>query len=352
MKTSLEYVECLPDQPKVVACLLLSLLLGVVDYITGDYSLSLFYIFPIAFASWFIGKKAALYIAMLCGVELYFIQLLSAPDQASMVSLRSWNALMEVGYLFLTAYLISVVRAEMELSRQRAIELELLNQELSAFNYTVAHYLRSPLVWIGGYCRSILRHHSDRLDDEPREHLREVCEGTQRMEQLIATLLEFSQLAQRELTYESVNLSEIAQCVVEQFVKTEPERQATFKIAEGIITVGDQLLLRVVIENLLGNAWKYTGEQEEAVIEFGESKYKGKQAYFVRDNGAGFDMASAGKLFAPFQRFHDSDRFKGHGVGLATVKRIINRHKGEIWAQSQAGKGATFYFTIRSGQEL
>ena len=143
-----------------------------------------------------------------------------------------------------------------------------------------------------------------------------------------------------------MNLSEIAQCVVEQFVKTEPERQATFKIAEGIITVGDQLLLRVVIENLLGNAWKYTGEQEEAVIEFGESKYKGKQAYFVRDNGAGFDMASAGKLFAPFQRFHDSDRFKGHGVGLATVKRIINRHKGEIWAQSQAGKGATFYFSL------
>jgi light-regulated signal transduction histidine kinase (bacteriophytochrome) len=351
MKSLLEYLDGLPAQTKLLGCLLLSLLLGVVDYITQDYSLSLFYLIPISFASWFIGKRTARYIALFCGMELYIVDLLVAPGKISIVSLRSWNALMEVGYLLLTAYLISVVRTEMEKTRQRSIELESLNLELSAFNYTVAHDLRSPLVWIGGYCRSILKHHCDRLDEVPREQLREVCEGTLRMEQLITSLLDFSQMAHGELNYEFVDLSEMTKSIVEKLVKTEPERQATFKIAEGIACIGDKRLLGVVVENLLSNAWKYTSEQKETVIEFGVSKFKGSRAYFVRDNGAGFDMESTGKLFVPFQRLHDSDRFKGHGIGLATVKRIVIRHKGEIWAQSRSGKGATFYFTV-SGDRI
>ena len=348
MKSFVEYVESLPGQSKVMSCLLLSLLLGVTDYLTGDYSLTLFYLFPIALASWFIGKRPAFCIAVLCGVELYMVDLLVAPGKVSVVSLRSWNALMEVGYLLLAAYLLSVVRAEMERSRQRSIELEFLNQELNAFNYTVAHDLRSPLVWIGGYCLLILKHHRDRLDDDSRNYLEEMYDGIHRMEQLIVALLDFSQLAQGELIHESSELSVMAKNVAEKLVLTEPERQATFHIAEGIAANGDQRLLRAVMENLLSNAWKYTREQEEAIIEFGVTKYKGNRAYFVRDNGAGFDMASAGRLFVPFQRLHDSDRFKGNGIGLATVKRIISRHKGKIWAESQTGKGATFYFTLKS----
>jgi len=346
MKSLVEYFESLSDRSKVAGCLLFSLLLGVVDYITGEYSFSLFYVIPIASAAWFISKKSSLCIAMLCGMELSIVDYFVAPGKWTLVSLRFWNALMEVGYLLLVAYLISVVRAEMDKSKQRAIELELLNHELSAFNYSVAHDLRSPLVWIGGYCRSILKHHSDKLDELPREHLRKVCDGTHNMEQLIATLLEFSQLAHGELNYECVDLSSMAQSVIEDIVKNEPERQATFQIAEGIKAEGDQRLLRVVMENLLNNAWKYSREQEKTVIEFGMSKYKGGRAYFVCDNGAGFDMADAGKLFAPFQRLHDSGRFKGHGIGLATVKRVINRHNGEVWVQSQVGSGTTFYFTL------
>lgn len=228
----------------------------------------------------------------------------------------------------------------------RASDLEEANRELESFSYSVSHDLRSPLVWIGGYCRSILKHHGDRLDEGPREHLREICEGTQRMEQLIDALLDLSQLAQGELTRESVDLSEIAKSVAEKLMSAEPGRRVAFRIAEGIAGTGDQRLLRVVLENLLGNAWKYTSEQEDAVIEFGVTNCEGKQAYFVRDNGAGFDMACAEKLFVPFQRLHGTDKFKGHGIGLATVKRIISRHKGEIWAESRAGKGATFYFTL------
>lgn len=346
MKSFIEYFDLLPDRPKVMGCLLLSLLLGTADYITGDYSLVLFYVLPIAFAAWFIGNKTAFFIAVFCGTELYIVDLLVAPGKVSIFGLRSWNAIMEVGYLILAAYLISIVRAEMERTRQRSIELESLNDELSAFNYTVAHDLRSPLVWIGGYCRSILKDSGERLDEGPREKLSEVCVGIQKMEQLIAALLDFSKIAHSNLNHESVDLSEMAKSMMTDFVKTESRRQVTFRIAEGIVANGDQRLLRIVLENLLNNAWKYTCEQKETVIEFGVTKYKGNQAYFVRDNGAGFDMASAGKLFAPFQRLHDTDRFKGHGIGLATVKRIINRHSGEIWAQSQPGKGATFYFTV------
>jgi light-regulated signal transduction histidine kinase (bacteriophytochrome) len=346
MKSFIEYIECLSDQSKIAACLFFTLLLGVADYRTGDYSLSLFYLVPIACAAWFVGKRAALCIALLCGMELCIVDLLVAPGNLPLASFRYWNAFMEVGYLLLTAYLLSVVRSEMEKTRQRSIELELLNHELSAFNYSVAHDLRSPLVWIGGYCRSIMKHHSDSLDEGPREHLRDVCDGTQKMEQLIDTLLEFSQLAHGDLNPETVDLSNIAQSVVDEFVKTEPGRQASFFIAGNVTTDGDQRLLRVVMDNLLNNAWKYTCEQEETVIEFGVMKHKGGRAYFVRDNGAGFDMKSAEKLFAPFERLHDAERFKGNGIGLATVKRIINRHKGEIWAQSSVGNGATFYFTL------
>src|SRR5450631_3457268 len=192
MKSLCEFIESMHDSSKVMGCLILSLLLGVVDYITGDYSLSLFYFLPIAIASWFIGKRAGCYVALLCGLQLYILNLLIAPGKVSLVSLRSWNALMEVSYLLLTAYLISTVRTEMEKSRQRTIELEFLNHELSAFNYTVAHDLRSPLVWIGGYCRSILKHHSERLDEKPLEQLKEICDGLLRMEQLITDLLDFS----------------------------------------------------------------------------------------------------------------------------------------------------------------
>lgn len=346
MKSIFEFIESLPDSLKVMGCLLLSLSLGVVDYITGDYSLSLFYFLPIAIASWFIGKMAGCYIALLCGLQLYILNLFVAPGKGSFISLRSWNSLMEVSYLLLTAYLISTIRTEMEKSRQRSIELEFLNHELSAFNYTVAHDLRSPLVWIGGYCRSILKNTSERLDEKPRQHLREVCDGLQKMEQLISDLLDFSKLGQDELTRESVNLSEMAKCVAEELMKTEPGRQVTFRIAEGVTCYCDQRLLKVVLENMLSNAWKYTSEQEEAIIEFGITNFKGKRAYFVRDNGDGFDMELAGKLFVPFQRLHDSDRFKGHGIGLATVKRIISRHNGEIWAESRKGKGSTFYFKL------
>lgn len=350
MKKLLIYVEGLPDILKVIGCLLFGLLLGYVDFITRDFSLRMFYLFPIAFASWFIDLRAGIFISMACSVEIIMIQLFVTPAYVSVINSKSWHALVEVCYLLLSGFLLSKLKVSMELASKRSTDLEIANRELEAFNYTVAHDLRSPLVWIGGYCRSILKHNADRLDEQPRNQLKDVCEGIQRTEQLIDALLGLSTLAQGELTRVSVNMSEMAKSVADELMLAEPERHVTFRYAEDVAGNGDKRLLRVVLQNLLNNAWKYTGEQEDAVVEFGVKNRKGIQTFFVRDNGAGFDIALAEKLFVPFQRLHGTETFKGHGIGLATVKKIITLHNGGIWAESSTGKGTIFYFTLGDDQ--
>jgi PAS domain S-box-containing protein len=228
----------------------------------------------------------------------------------------------------------------------RAFDLEAANKELEAFNYTVSHDLRKPLTIINGYCQAILELFAVNLNPQCKEYLREIYDWTLRMNQLIDALLNFSRLSHSELHEETVNLSEIARVVAGGLRHMEPARRVTFRIAEGITVKGDANLLQVVLENLLGNAWKYTGNQVEAVIEFGQIEVEGKPAWFVRDNGSGFDMENAEKLFIPFQRLPGTDEFKGHGIGLATVERIIRRHGGRVWAEGEVGKGATIYFTL------
>ena len=228
----------------------------------------------------------------------------------------------------------------------RAIEVENANEELEAFNYTVSHDLRKPLTIINGYCEVILNLCGRKLDDECRAYLHEIHNGTMSMNQLIDDLLKFSFLTHTEQHREHVDLSKIANNVAAELALTEPGRRVTFRIGGEITVNGDANLLRVVLENLLGNAWKYTATQEEPVIEFDVTDIDGKTACFVRDNGTGFQMADAEKLFIPFLRLHGAEEFKGHGIGLATVARIIRRHGGRIWAKGEPGTGATFYFTL------
>ena len=179
--------------------------------------------------------------------------------------------------------------------QQRTAQIEAVNKELEAFSYTVSHDLRTPLVWIGGYSRLILKRYADRLDEQALQYLRQICEGTQYMENLIDNLLDFSRLTYHELRREPVNLSTLARTVVVELAHAEPLRRVTFRIANGITVDGDPHLLLVVLKNLIGNAWKYTSKREKAVIEFGVVHQYGKRAYFVRDNGIGFDMALAAK---------------------------------------------------------
>jgi PAS domain S-box-containing protein len=227
----------------------------------------------------------------------------------------------------------------------RAAELETANIELEAFNYSVSHDLRGPLTIIAGYCDVVELLYGKKLEEKCREYLREIHEGTMRMNRLIDTLLNFSFVKRIAMCREQVDLSRMAEEVALSLKVTEPERRVTFRIAAGIMAEGDASLLRMVLDNLIGNAWKHSDRQEETVIAFGVTADDGKSAYFVRDNGPGFDMAVADKLFLPFQRLPGTDA-EGHGIGLATVNRIVSRHGGRVWAESKPGAGATFYFTL------
>ena len=229
----------------------------------------------------------------------------------------------------------------------RAAKLEVANVELRAFNYTVSHDLRKPLTHINGYCQLIMEQCATALEPECRGFLREIYDSTLRMGQLIDTLLHFARLTHARLHRDTVDLSAMAKAIAAEYRMAEPGRTVHFCIADGVAVNGDAKLLRVVLDNLLGNAWKYTGDRQEAVIEFGMMEVAGKPTCFVRDNGPGFDMAETSLLFKPFHRLPGMEKFEGFGIGLATVQRIIQLHGGRLWAEGEAGKGATFYFTTR-----
>ena len=233
---------------------------------------------------------------------------------------------------------------------QRVIErtraLQTANRELEAFSYSVSHDLRAPLRAINGFSHALAEEYGNLLDDNGKNYLSRVRAGSERMGELIDDILELSQLSRREMDITPVDLSALANDATRELLDGEPERQVDWIIAPDLRARGDAVLLRVVLMNLLGNAWKYTTRCSRAKIEFGQGETQGRQAFFVRDNGAGFDMAHVGKLFGAFQRLHSPADYPGNGIGLATVARIIHRHGGEVWAEGSPGEGATFYFTL------
>jgi PAS domain S-box-containing protein len=230
--------------------------------------------------------------------------------------------------------------------QQRALQLETTVKELEAFSYSVSHDLRSPLRSIDGFSQAILEDYADRLPADGQNYLMRVRAAAQRMGQLIDDLLSLSRVTRAPLQPGFVNLSALAQTILNNLKQTQPERQVTVLIAADLATNGDPHLLRIALENLIGNAWKFTSKRPDAYIEVGAVDEPGGRIFFVRDNGAGFDMNFSEKLFGAFQRLHSVDEFPGTGVGLATVQRIIRRHGGNIWADSAPGKGSTFFFTV------
>ena len=229
---------------------------------------------------------------------------------------------------------------------ERTAELEATNQELQAFSYSVSHDLRAPLAAIDVLGRDLLREHGGQLGEEARRQLERIREGASRMGRLIEGLLTLSQASRIRIYRQPVDLSLLARQVAADLRMREPAREITLLIAEGLKTEGDSRLLHTVMQNLLDNAWKFTREREEARIEVGATESEGAVTYFVRDNGAGFDMRFGDKLFSSFQRLHSQEEFEGSGIGLATVQRIVQRHGGRIWAESEPGRGACFYFTL------
>jgi signal transduction histidine kinase len=231
------------------------------------------------------------------------------------------------------------------LKRQNT-QLESTNKELEAFSYSVSHDLRTPLRAIDGFSKALLEDYADKLDAGGKDHLQRVRAASQRMGNLIDDMLHLSRVNRMEMTRERVDLSKMVAEIAAELPESAPERSVEFIIAPNLIAEADPRLLRIMLTNLLGNAWKFTSKRADARIEFGASTQDISQAYFIRDNGAGFDMTYASKLFGAFQRLHKATDFPGTGIGLAIVQRIVSRHGGQIWAEAKMGQGATFYFVL------
>ncbi|WP_374354363.1 ATP-binding protein [Chitinimonas sp.] len=233
-----------------------------------------------------------------------------------------------------------------ELVELRTKALAAANKELEAFSYSVSHDLRAPLRSVDGFSQVLLEDYSDKLDDAGRQYLGRIRKATQNMSNLIDDLLNLSKLTRSEVKTQPVNLSEIANEIVQELQLLEPGREVSIQIMPNMITDADPKLIRLVLQNLLANAWKFTAKVVNAEIRFGATHIDGQNAFYVGDNGAGFDMAYSDKLFGAFQRLHSPQEFEGNGVGLAIVQRVIGRHNGRVWARAALGQGATFYFTL------
>ena len=243
-------------------------------------------------------------------------------------------------------------RSEIEIAElnttlaNRARELEAANKELEAFSYTISHDLRGPITIIQGFCQVLLEKDAGQFDQSSMQCIQVIHQEIRRMEAMIKSLLKFSRLSRHPLDQAEVDLSVIASTIVMELRMRYPERNVDFSTVEHAKCFGDPILLRAVMENLIGNAWKYTSKKESAAVEFGLFTGNGRTTYYVRDNGAGFDKSKAGKLFGVFQRLHNDNDFEGFGIGLAIVQRIIHRHGGTVHADGEIDKGATFYFTL------
>ncbi|MBF0381274.1 MAG: response regulator [Magnetococcales bacterium] len=229
---------------------------------------------------------------------------------------------------------------------QRTIELTAANKELESFAYTVSHDLRAPLRAINNFTKIIIDEYTDKLDSEGQLYLQYLLEGSKEMNSLIDGLLTLSRSSRGEINSEDVDISKIVVDILKAKTTLEPTRNIIYTVMPDISGRCDSRLIKTMLENLIGNAWKYTRETANSHIDFGVKQENGQDIYFVKDNGAGFDMAYVDKLFKPFQRLHQVTEFEGTGIGLATVQRIIHRHGGKIWAESEVDKGATFYFTL------
>jgi light-regulated signal transduction histidine kinase (bacteriophytochrome) len=262
-------------------------------------------------------------------------------------SSSSAGASVVVGLLLLATSHLLLTR---ELYRREHIEGELhdANRELEAFSYSVSHDLRAPLRSIAGFSQALIEDAGDSLSADARDDISRIVAAAQRMDHLINDLLTLSMVSRTAMTRDTIDISELAQKIVSELADVSPTREVSVSVAPDMVAHGDPRLVRVALENLLTNAWKFTSRREHATIEVGQASNDGSApVFFVRDNGVGFDPTFADKLFGPFQRLHDAAEYPGTGIGLATVRRIVLRHGGRIWVEARMAKGACFYFTLQ-----
>lgn len=336
----------------------ISLLLNSLDY---KVNLTVLVVIALVAASWYGGKGPGIFLTVL--LEIATIILTPIPADVSVPRIVfSYISVLLV--LLLIVFLISGRKsAEQRLRDQgdelrhlnetleqrvneRTLELEAANGELESFSYSVSHDLRSPLRAIDGFSAALLEDYPDKLDAKGQLYLNHVRAASQNMAQLIEDLLKLARVTRAEISRTNVDMSTIAREILSELQKGEPLRSAQFEIQDNMNAYADERLLKVVLQNLLDNAWKFTSKIPTTKIEVGESPNGNKTEFFIRDNGAGFDMAYADKLFGAFQRLHSASEFEGTGIGLATVQRVVRKHGGLIRAESAVGEGTGFYFTL------
>lgn len=269
-------------------------------------------------------------------------------DYSRPLVVHTRDELGELGSAF-NAMVVRVRDSQHELEvkvQERTAQLEAANKELEAFSYSVSHDLRAPLRHINGFSQALLEDYADKLDDEGKGHLHQLRSASQEMAKLIDDMLQLARVTRTDMHRETVNLSELARAVISKLQAREPQRSVVVDIEDSLTTNGDRRLLEIMLSNLLGNAWKFTSKKRNPQIVFGKERKHDQDVYFVRDNGAGFDMEYADKLFGAFQRLHSPNEFEGTGIGLATIQRIILRHGGQVFAEGVVDSGATFYFTL------
>jgi len=319
----------------------------LLEYLSLKINMSLPVVLGLVIATWYGGRGPGLVLAVLVQIVAIFSNGV-APD--STVALTAFGHFSVFALLALVVFLIAGRKAAEERLEhrveERTAQLKTANAELEAFSYSVSHDLRSPLRHIGGFSHILLDDYGDVIDEDGKTYLREIRESVEEMTKLIDDVLELSKITRMEMHRESVDISKLATNIVDDLRKMEPDREPEISIADGIKASGDARLLKIMLFNLLGNAWKFTSKVQKARIAVGQDHQNGSVVFFVRDNGAGFDMAFGHKLFDAFQRLHSAREFEGTGIGLATVNRIVVRHGGRIWAESEVDKGATFYFEL------
>ncbi len=332
----------------------LTLGVGVLDYITGsEIRIDVAYILPISFIVWYISNKAGIIISTISCLSIYFSDHLSDPGY-HIRFLDMWNLFLIFILFVLASFMLTKLQYLLHKQNQLSVELQksmndvkTANEYLDAFSYSVSHDLISPLWRIESYAQMLADQYSGKLDETSDDYIERIQVNARRMKELIDALLDLSHYARGDPNRSSVDLTAMVKRAVEESVKFWPGRKIEFVATEGVTANGDPALLQVIIFNLVENALKFTKHRSISKIEFGMTKINGKDVYFVKDNGAGFSMDNAERLFRPFQRLHSQIDFPGTGIGLATVMRIIQRHGGRIWAESRVNAGTTFYFTLQ-----
>ncbi|NLL14080.1 MAG: hypothetical protein GX267_11805 [Fibrobacter sp.] len=312
------------------------------------YTHWLFYILPLLIVYPTENQAATYAILSLSAVALVIGQLFSSTN-ISFENIHIISAINRItGFFVLLLFTIIINKLIQTRKHYQRVSSELAysNKELESFSYSAAHDLKAPLRAIRGFSDILMEDHKAELDEEAQMLLARISSSTEKMSRLIEDMLSLSKVASQEISPHEVNLSQIAHSIIDDFRTREPNRKAEVRIEEELRAIADPDLIRIVLTNLLGNAWKFSSRKEVSQIYFGSKKGKEAQVFFIKDNGSGFDMANQSRLFEPFKRLHSESEFLGTGIGLSIVKRIIIKHGGEIWAQSEVDKGAVFYFTL------